>query len=193
MRFDDIKVEILTREESKILGPDDNFPATGDDRNQKLNQGCLGNVPQVQTGADIEKLHAQTSTSAFRRCGNPTMSYASGTWTLTKKEHERMIQSTQRKMLRPIIQTKRRHKKIVKRKDETNEKEDTEDLGSTGDESEDGQNSNTHNDQDSDNSFENDTDEEIDTTAIEEEEWVGYIRSKTKPWKRLRRLLEQDS
>ena len=30
----------------------------------------------------------------------PTVNYASGTWTLTK-EHERMIQSTQRKMLRP--------------------------------------------------------------------------------------------
>ena len=50
-----------------------------------------------------------------------TMNYASGTWTLTKA-HERVIQSTQRKMLRLIIQTKRRYKKIVKRKDETNEK-----------------------------------------------------------------------
>ena len=69
----------------------------------------------------------------------PTMSYASGTWTLTK-EHERMIQSTQLKMLRLIIQTKRRYKKIVKR----------EDLGSIGEESEDGLNSNIHNDQDSD-------------------------------------------
>ena len=89
-------------------------------------------------------------------------------WTLTK-EHERMSQSTQRKMFRLIVHTKRRYKKITKRKDETNEKEDSEDMGSTGDESEDGQNSNTHNDQDSDISFENDTDEEIDTTVIEEE------------------------
>ena len=40
---------------------------------------------------------------------SPTMNYASGTWTLTK-EHERMIQSTQRKMLRLIIQMKRRYK-----------------------------------------------------------------------------------
>ena len=36
---------------------------------------------------------------------SPTMNYASGTWTLTT-EHERMIQSTQRKMLRLIIQKK---------------------------------------------------------------------------------------
>ena len=71
-----------------------------------------------------------------------------------------MIQSTQRKMLRLIIQTRRRHKKIGKRKGETNENDDAEDLGSTEDENEDGQSSNTRNDQDSDISFENDTDDE---------------------------------
>ena len=48
-----------------------------------------------------------------------------------------MIQSTQRKMLRLIIQTKRRYEKIVK-KDETNEKDDTQDLSSTEDENGDG-------------------------------------------------------
>ena len=106
------------------------------------------------------------------------MNYASGIWTLTK-EHERMIQSAQRKMLRLIIQTKTRNKKIGKRKDETNENDDTEDLGSTEDEIEDGQSSNTHNDQDSDISFENDTDDEIDTTAIEEEECFEYIGRST--------------
>ena len=37
---------------------------------------------------------------------SPTLCYAAGTWTLSK-EHERMIQSTQRKMLRLIIQTKK--------------------------------------------------------------------------------------
>ena len=39
----------------------------------------------------------------------PTMTYASGTWTLTEK-HEKMIKTTQRKMLRLIVQTKRRYK-----------------------------------------------------------------------------------
>ena len=68
-----------------------------------------------------------------------TMNYASGTWTLTK-EHERMIQSTQRKMLRLVIQTKRIYKKIGKRKDETQQKRDTENLGN-GYESEGGQSS----------------------------------------------------
>ena len=52
-------------------------------------------------------------------------------------------------------------------------------MSSTGDESEDGQNSNTHKDQDSDVSFENDTEEEIDTTEIEEEDWIEYIKRST--------------
>ena len=56
----------------------------------------------------------------------PTICYASGTWTPTK-EHERMIQSAQRKMLRLIIQTKRRYRKIVIQKVKTNEDEETND------------------------------------------------------------------
>ena len=44
---------------------------------------------------------------------SPTIFYAAGTWA-PNKEHERMIQSTQRKMLRLIIQTKRKYKKIEK-------------------------------------------------------------------------------
>ena len=72
-----------------------------------------------------------------------------------------MIQSTQRKMLRLVIQTKRRYKTIVKHKVKTNEEIDNNDSSCTGDESEDGQSSISHNDQDSDVSFESDRDEEI--------------------------------
>ena len=53
-------------------------------------------------------------------------------------------------------------------------------MGSIGDESEDGQSSVTHNDQDSDVPFENDTDEAIDTTVIEEENWIEYLKKKQK-------------
>ena len=45
---------------------------------------------------------------------SPTICYAAGTWT-PNKEHERMIQSTQRKMLRLINQTKRKYKEIETR------------------------------------------------------------------------------
>ena len=82
-----------------------------------------------------------------------------------------MTQSTQRKMLRLIIQTKRRYKKIVKQKD-TNEEKDTNDMSSMGDEGEDGQSSISRKDQDCDVSFEKDTEEEIDTTEIGEEDRI---------------------
>ena len=84
-----------------------------------------------------------------------------------------MIQSTQRKMLRLVTPTKRKYKKIEKRKQKTKENDNIEDLDSTEHENEDGRSSNTCNGQDSDISFKNNTDDEIDTTAIEEEEeWI---------------------
>ena len=96
------------------------------------------------------------------------MNHASGTWTLTK-EHERKKQSTQRKNASTHHTNEKEIQKIGKQKDET-------DLGCTEDENGDGQSPNTHKDQDSDISFENDTDDEIDTTAIEKEEWIEDIR-----------------
>ena len=104
----------------------------------------------------------------------PTICFASGTWAPTK-EHERMIQSAQRKMLRLIKQTKRRYKKIVKHQVKTGEDLNNIDSSCTDDESEDGKSSVSHNDQDSDVSFESDNDEEIDAAEIKEEDWVDYI------------------
>ena len=58
----------------------------------------------------------------------PTLSYASGTWTLSK-EHEKMIRSTQRKILRLIVQTIRKYKKKTKNnKDEKETKSDEEPM-----------------------------------------------------------------
>ena len=61
IEIDDISRDTDTRRKHEILGPDD----------QKSNQGCLGDVPQVQTRAEFEKLPAQSSTPAIRRSGNP--------------------------------------------------------------------------------------------------------------------------
>ena len=117
----------------------------------------------------------------------PAMNYASGTWTLSK-EHERMIQSTQRKMLRLIMQTKRKYKKktqdkngelkvgVRKLEKEKDGGEEKENHGSSEDETADGNNSNTDCDQDSDVSFMDDTDEEIDTADIEEV-WTEYMKT----------------
>ena len=99
-----------------------------------------------------------------------------------------MIQSTQRKMLRLIIQTKRKYKKIVKQDiwpEEENVEVDINEMCSTDDESGDGLSTTTHNYMDSDVSFEDDADEEIDTTAIEEDDWIEYIKKALKmQWKR---------
>ena len=71
-------------------------------------------------------------------------------------------------------------------------------MSSTGDDSEDGQSSNSHKDQDSDVPFENDTEEEIDTTEIEEEDWIEDMKKKHKRCHRKDgkcedSMLEQDS
>ena len=107
-----------------------------------------------------------------------TVCYAAGTWA-PNKEHERMIQSTQRKMLRLIIQTKRKYKKNCETRigpKEKNGKVDINEMCSTDDESRDGQSTRTQNDVDTEVTFEDDADEEIDTTAIEEEDWIDYIK-----------------
>ena len=131
---------------------------------------------------------------------SPNVCYASGTWA-PNKEHERMIQSTQRKMLRLIIQTKRKYKKIEKQDigtKEENEEIDINEMCSTDDESGDGQSTTTHNDVDSEVSFEDDADGEIDTTLIEVEDWIEYIKRSTerchgKYGLRKDYMLEQDS
>ena len=93
---------------------------------------------------------------------SPTVCYAAGTW-IPSKEHERMIQSTQRKMLRLIIQTKKQIQKIEKQEIRTNEEvgeTDFNDMRSTDDESGDCQSTTTHNDVDSEVSFEDDAHDE---------------------------------
>ena len=117
IEVDDIKVEILTRgESSRHLGQMVSFlqQETTEIRNRtraawttfyKFRQELTSKNYQIKHGLRL-----------FDAVINPTICHASGTWTPTK-EHERMTQSTQRKILRLIIQTKRRYKRIVKRKD----------------------------------------------------------------------------
>ena len=82
-------------------------------------------------------------------------------------------------MLRLIIQTKRRYKKIEQHKVKNNEDIKDIDSSCTNDESEDRKSNTSHNGQDSDVSFEMDNDEEIDAAEIEEEEWVEYTKRST--------------
>ena len=124
IEIEDIKVEILTREEStKYLGQMTTFQQqeTTEIRNRIRAWATFLKYRQELTSRNNMLRHRLR---LFDAVVSLTMNYASGTWTLTK-EHERMIQSTHRKMLRFIIQTKRRYKKIEKRKDKTIENDDT--------------------------------------------------------------------
>ena len=59
-------------------------------------------------------------------------------------------------------------------------RDDITDMCSADDESGDGQSTKTQDDVDSEVTFEDDADEEMDTTAIEEEEdWIDYIKRST--------------
>ena len=84
IEIDDIKSRnIYNRRKYKILGSDDNFPAAGDDRNQKSNQGCQ--YRQELTSRNYMLRHRRR---LFDAVVTPTMNYASGTSTLTK-EHRK--------------------------------------------------------------------------------------------------------
>ena len=142
----------------------------------------MGDIPQIQTRVDIEKLHAQASSTAFRR----------------RNVSDNMLRSWN---MDTPIQTKRKDKKIEKQDIGTNEEIEEIDINemcSTDDERGDGLSTTTRNDVNSDVSFEDDADEEIDTTSIEEEDWIEYIKRSTeeaieKNGKRKDSMLEQDS
>ena len=67
LEMEDMKIEILTRNESvKCFRSENLHQPTRNDGNQEPYQGCMGDIPQIQTTVDIEKLHAQTSSTAIR-------------------------------------------------------------------------------------------------------------------------------
>ena len=138
MEIDDIRVEILTRGESaKHLGQMITFQQQETTEIRSRIRAAWATLHKKRQELTSRSHMLRHRLRLFDAVVSPTMNHASATRTPTKV-HERMIQSTQRKMLPLIIQTKRRYNKIVKRKDEINEKRDNDDLGSTGDESEDG-------------------------------------------------------
>ena len=141
----------------------------------------MDELPQIHTRVDFKNYMLKHRLRLVDATVSPTICYAAGTWA-PNKEHERLIQSTQRKMLRLIILTKGKYKKIAKQDiepEEENGRVDITEICSTDDESGDGQSTKTQDDVDSEVTFEDDLDEEMDTTTIEEEEWIDYIKRST--------------
>ena len=183
-----MNIEILTRNESvKYLGQRISFYQQETTEIKSRIRAAWATFHKYRQELPSKSYMFKHRVRRFDATVSPTVCYAAGTWA-PNKEHERMIQSTQRKMLRLIIQTKRKYKKIVTQ--DIGPKEENVEVGinemcSTDDESGDGQSTRTQNDVDSEVSFEDDADEEIDTTVIEEE-WIEYIKKEAlkMQWKR---------
>ena len=81
-------------------------------RGRRLNnrRGILPTFRKYRQELTSKKYMLKLRLRLFDATVSPTLCYAAGTWS-PSREHERMIQSTQRKMLRLIIQTKRKYKK----------------------------------------------------------------------------------
>ena len=162
-----MKIEILTRNESvKYLCQKISFYQQETTEIKSRIRAAWATFHKYRQESTSKTTCSNTVYGLFDAAISPTICYAAGTW-VPNQEHERVIQSTQCKMLRLIIQTKRKYRKI-----------DIYEMCSTDNESGDGQSTTTHNDVDSEVSFEDDADDEIDTTLIEEEDWIEYIKRK---------------
>ena len=182
IEVENIKIEILEKTASaRYLGQKITFEdqETEEIKNRlKAAWAAFHKYRQELTSKDYRLCHRLR---LFSMVVTPTMTYASSTWTLTLK-HEKMIKTAQRKMLRLIVQTKRKYKqkKATIKKDEGTEQADEKDNeGTTDKETDEGSEQDSKKDQDSDVSFQEDADEEIDATE-NEEEWFEYIKRSTR-------------
>ena len=106
---DNIKIEVLEKGESaRYLGQKITFEdqETAEIKNRlKAAWAAFHKYRQELTSEDYRLCHRLR---LFNMVVTPTLTYASGTWTLTQK-HEKMIKTAQRKMIRLIVQTKRKN------------------------------------------------------------------------------------
>ena len=118
--IDNIKIEVLQKknESARYLGQKATF--------EKQETVEVKNRIKAAWAA-FHKYRQELTSKAYRICHRlrlfnmvitPTITYASGTWTLSQT-HETMIKTAQREMLRLIVQTKRRYKTENKRSSRT--------------------------------------------------------------------------
>ena len=135
----DMSIEILTRNESvKYLGQRISFYQQETTEIKSRIRAAWATFLKYRKELTSKNYMLKHRLRLFDATVCPTICYAAKTWA-PNKEHERMMQSTQRKMLRLIIQTKSKYKKIEKQDiepKEENGKVDITELCSTDDESE---------------------------------------------------------
>ena len=182
IKIGDMSIEILAKNESvKYLGQRISFHQQETLEIKSRIRATWTTFHKYRQELTSKKYMLKLRLRLFDATVSPTLCYAAGTWT-PSRDHERIIQSTQHKMLRLIIQTKRKYKKIEKRVKEHKVEEGNDDKSencSTDDESGDGQSTKSEDDVDSGGTFDEDSDKDIDTVEIEEEDWIDYIRRST--------------
>ena len=189
--IDNIKVEVLpARECAKYLGQTITFEQHETTEIKNRNRAAWASFTKCKQEWTSRSYLLRHRLRLFNTVITPTLTYASGTWTLSQ-EHENLIRSTQRKMFRLIVQTKRKYKKKEgknqadeTKKDEkstsgNSQKEKGGSQQDTEDETDEGNSTKTECDQHSDASFLSDTDEDIDTAEVQEK-WIEHIRRSTK-------------
>ena len=132
--IDDIKVENLPKsEKAKYFGQTITFEQQETTEIQSTIRAAWASFSRYRQELTSRYHLLRHRLRVFNMVIIPTLTYGSGTWTLSQ-EHEKLIRSTQRKMLRLIVQTKRMYKtKNPKRKDDresTSDKELAEDARS---------------------------------------------------------------
>ena len=180
---DNIKIEILEKGYSaRYLGQKITFEdqETAEVSNRlKAAWAAFHKYRHEWTSKDYRLCHRQR---LFNMVVTPTLTFASGTWTITQK-HEKMIKTAQRKMLRLIVQTKRKYKtkkKATSKKDEEpGMPKDEDNENTSGKDTDDESQNDSKKDQDSEVSFQEEADEEIDATE-NEEDWIEFIKRSKK-------------
>ena len=108
----DMSIEILTRNESvKFLGQRISFYQQETTEIKSRIRAAWATFHKYRQELTSNNYMLKHRLRLFDATVSPTICSAAGTWT-PNKEHERMVQSTQRKMLRLIIQTKRNYKRL---------------------------------------------------------------------------------
>ena len=109
--IDNIKVEALpARECAKHLGQTLMFEQQETTERKSRVRAAWASFTKYKQELTSRSYLLRHRLCLFNMVITPTLTYASGTRTLLQ-EHEKLIRSTQRKMLRLIVQTKRKYKK----------------------------------------------------------------------------------
>ena len=173
LEVEDMKIEMLTRNESvKHLGQRISFHQQETTEIKNRIRAAWVTFRKYRQELTSKNYMFNHRLRLFDAAISPTICYAAGTWT-PNKEHERMIQSTQRKMLRLLNQTKRKYNKILGPTKKLKKYTSMKCVGLVM------KVVTVWAQRDSEVSFEDDADDEIDTTLIEEEDWIENIKRST--------------